>query len=503
MTSGENEADPGTGSAQCTPGTQSKHACLGTQGKMIYTPDARGNTIPDFSRAGYMGGGIELPAVPGKAFVDPGPGDDLARIQAAIAKVAALPPNAQGLRGAVVLGQGQYEVSGTIKINTSGIVLRGKGNNDNGSVIIATGTKPRALIEVSGSGSRSEVSSSRVKVTDSYVPFGSKSLHVDSTAGFDVGDQVVVHRPSTAAWIHDLGMDKIPPRSDGGQVVQWEAGKYDLDFERVITAIDGKRITLDAPVMNALDSKYGGGSVYAYEFAGRISQVGIESLKLVSEYQAGKESSDEAHATDGVRLDKVENAWVQNVTAMHFVYAAVNVGGNAKHVTVSDCACLDPVSKITGGRRYSFNVDGSYTLVQRCKARNGRHDFVTGARVAGPNVFLDSKAESCHADSGPHHRWATGTLYDNVEASELKVQDRGNYGSGHGWAGAQQVFWNCTGEAVCQNPPTAANFAIGHVGPHAEGRYDRPECHWDVEGKHVLVRSLYLQQLEDRLSNAP
>jgi hypothetical protein len=33
-------------------------------GKLAYKPDARGNTIPDFSRAGYGGGGIKLPDIP-------------------------------------------------------------------------------------------------------------------------------------------------------------------------------------------------------------------------------------------------------------------------------------------------------------------------------------------------------------------------------------------------------------------------------------------------------
>ena len=43
------------------------------------------NTIPDFSYAGYMGGGVSLPTdIPIEATVTPEAGDDARRIQAAI-----------------------------------------------------------------------------------------------------------------------------------------------------------------------------------------------------------------------------------------------------------------------------------------------------------------------------------------------------------------------------------------------------------------------------------
>ena len=33
-------------------------------GKLVYTPDEKGNVIPDFSHYGYTGGGVALPDVP-------------------------------------------------------------------------------------------------------------------------------------------------------------------------------------------------------------------------------------------------------------------------------------------------------------------------------------------------------------------------------------------------------------------------------------------------------
>ena len=72
-------------------------------------------------------------------------------------------------------------------------------------------------------------------------------------------------------------------------------------------------------------------------------------------------------------------------------------------------------------------------------------------------------------------------------------------GSGHGWAGANYVAWNCEGSLVCQQPPTAQNFAIGQVGKKERGAFPRPDGCWESPGQHVAPRSLYLQQLEDRL----
>ena len=40
-------------------------------------------------------------------------------------------------------------------------------------------------------------------------------------------------------------------------------------------------------------------------------------------------------------------------------------------------------------------------LVTHCSARKGRHDYVTGSKVAGPNVLHASSSTKAHADIGP------------------------------------------------------------------------------------------------------
>jgi len=497
-----------TGSLSTLAAATSSWVRTDASGRLVYRADERGNTIPDYSRAGYGGGGVRLPDVAVVVRLAPqAQGDDGARIQAAIDEVSRRPVDPRGFRGAVLLQQGTFRVAESLAIREGGVVLRGEGRtpSSGGTTIIATGKKKRSLIEIGlarGPGRR-EIEGTRRRIADAYVPWSARSFAVESADGYRVGDRIIVYRPSTAAWISAIGMDRIKPRPDVDPAAtkQWKAGDYDLHFERTIVALEGNRITVDAPVMNALDARYGGGLVYKYTLP-RTVESGVEYLRLVSEYERGRETSDEDHAWTAIDLGAVENAWVREVTMVAFSHA-VDADSNALFVTLQDLEHLDPVSLLTGSRRYSFGLNGQYGFAQRCFARGARHTFVNGSRARGPNVFLDGQAVQAHADSGPHHRWSVGTLYDNIsDDNQLRVQDRQYSGSGHGWAGAQHVFWNCTSkELVVQAPPTAQNWAIGCVGEFVRGSWapEAPLGIVEATGTPVLPRSLYLAQLEARL----
>ncbi len=109
-------------------------------GKLVYVPDEQGNTIIDSSHAGYGGGGAAIPTVPVRETVWPVAGDNTENIQAAIDKVSALPLDTDGFRGAVLLKAGYYRMATPVKIQASGVVLRGEGMGDTGTILIGTGT---------------------------------------------------------------------------------------------------------------------------------------------------------------------------------------------------------------------------------------------------------------------------------------------------------------------------------------------------------------------------
>ena len=95
----------------------------GDDGTLTYTQDAHNNRVPDFSYAGYMQGRVSIPNVPVRVTVTPIAGDNTARIQAAIDYVASLTPDAQGMRGTVLLQKGRYELNGGLTISQSGVVV--------------------------------------------------------------------------------------------------------------------------------------------------------------------------------------------------------------------------------------------------------------------------------------------------------------------------------------------------------------------------------------------
>ena len=487
------------GWAQDTP-PQSAWARVGPSGRLWSLADPQGNRIPDFSSVGYQGGLQEPPEIPVRLTVAPGPGDDTARIQAAIDQLQRLPLGPDDFRGAVYLQPGEFEISNQLTITASGVVLRGAGVGPTGTVLRATGPRPRTLILVTGSGSPQPLEDPR-RVTDAYVPVGSRSLALEHTIGLSVGDRVLIRRIATDPWIREIGMDLLccPP-----EVNPWTPSGYHIDMDRRIVAIEGSTVILDAPVACAFEQRHAGGTLRRYNWPGRIQHVGIEDLEGVSDF-SGPE--DEDHAWTFIHWQAVENAWVRRVMARHFGFAAVSLGRGARHVTVAHCASLDPVSRITGGRRYAFVMDDcELCLVQDCVTRQDRHQFVTQSLTTGPNVFVDGRSENALSDAGPHHRWATAALWDNirVEGHDLNVQNRGNLGSGHGWAGANCVVWNSSARAfVVQNPPGARNWLIGsigtlrsgtvYVGPHDPGTYDR-------HGSNVFPHSLYYAQLQNRLA---
>ena len=472
----------------------SKFLTVNKDGSITYFPDEKGNTIPDFSLVGYHHGLKEIPKVKIVKTVSPVKGDAGSTIQEAIDQVSAMPVGADGFRGAILLKKGDYSIAGTINIKADGILLKGEGNTAGGTRLIAAGKGLRSLIKISGKGKITETGS-RVKITDAYVPTGAKSFQVASAKDFKAGDRIIVYRPGTENWIHDLQMDRIEARQG---TKQWKAAEYNLSYEREIMAVDGDKITVDNPVVMAMEAQYGGGEIFKYEYKGRLKEVGVENILFESDYAS---DTDEDHGWIALEFDGIENGWVSDVTSRFFGYSCVSLSGGAKNITVKNSKCLDAKSVITGGKRYSFCNNGQQNLFMNLETTEGRHDYVTGAKTCGPNVFYNCKARKTHADIGPHHRWSSGTLYDNIDTDgEINIQDRGNWGSGHGWAGVTQVVWNCKVKgAAIQNPwVSGKNYAIGVLGQKVKGRLEgKPDGEWEGLNKTDLQPvSLYEAQVK-------
>lgn len=455
--------------------------------------DENGDIIPDFSRVGYQWSDMVIPTYDVVKTLDPpAVGEDATMlIQNAI--------NEMKGQGAILLKKGTYNVYGQLYLNKSNVVLRGEGNKE--TVIVAKGTATRSLISFGNGASKRKLTGTQVGLVGEYIPVGTYCLELSGSNTFKKGDKVVISWIPDNSWISALKMNAIPSRQDDIQVQQWTADGYKLYWERTVRASNGKYVYLENPVVMPLDSRYGKSYLQAYSYAAQIKESGIENLSLKSDYA---HDEDENHSWTAIDVSTAEHCWIRDVESSYFAFGCVDLKSGSKNITVQSCVCKDPKALTDGSRKYGFYfTDCQQCLVKDCKSYGSRHGFSSASKACGPNVFLRcEEIDGNGGDCGPHMRWASSVLYDNVKTNQLlRVQDRSYMGSGHGWAGTTHVFWNCTAsQLVCQSPwVSGKNYCIGCVGPKNNGNFaGRPDGEWISYGTPVSPQSLFDQQLENR-----
>lgn len=491
----------------------SKLVYPGSDGRLVYAADAEGKKIADFSWAGYRNGEAAIPDVPVVKTISPVSGDNTAHIQQALDDVSTMPKGANGFRGALLLKPGHYNVAGTVRMNQTGVVLRGSGNGaDTASNTVITGTggaDVTTVLQVGGtSGSwDSQVAGTKTDVTSSLVEAGSRRLTLASTANLKVGDNIIITHPCTQAWINAINGGGVK------DVAPWAVDSLPIVYNRFIKEIRGNDIVICAPVFNALKRSYSQSYVYKWDRAKLVTHVGVENLRIDMGYPA---EQDEDHPANCIVVTRAEDAFVRDATLLHFSVSGVSVQRSTR-VTVQDVRASHPRSRIEGGRRYNFSAgaQAQQVLFRGLWATHARHAFIaTGTSTCSGNVWLDGYNEYGYSESGGHHRWSQGLLYDNIKelksqsdkAWVLSLHNRGDLGSGHGWSSVNSVAWNCTvnnGKRLCvQRPPTSQNFAIGTTGAVSKDNWYTTHQSGYVEGTNkpgLDPSSLYLAQLADRL----
>jgi hypothetical protein len=499
---------------------QSQWAHLGPDGHLVYRSTPTGDHIVDFSYAGYRGGGVALPDAPVAAKLPPTGADDTASIQSALDHLAA----GANTPRALLLAPGTFHLSGTLYLAASNLVLRGSGRGK--TILILTGD-PHSGIDIGLAASNAHHDadddadndstpvktsppspSARTTLIDVYIPSGTRELPVVSAAGFAPGDTILLKRTISPNYLRFMNMDRLVR---DGNAEHWVGSS--ITTERRIAGIHGNTFTLDVPITDDFDPRFGGGSgttVTAVLAPARIHDSGVESLTLTAPAR-----SIEYHDPhfDAIHITYAEDIWLRDLELIDTTNF-VQVEAPAHRVTIDRVDLIEHNPVTSSAKPFGFSLGGTQTLIMRSSAHGDKLFFAaTQSRIQGPNVVLDCDFFGDQAIE-PHQRWATGFLVDNtrVHGGAINFINRGEMGSGHGWTIGWSVIWNSSADKLtAQNPPGAINWVIGSRGERMrqpmpikgsrgqnEGP-DLPEATFDDFRKPVQPESLYLQQLTDRL----
>jgi len=475
---------------------------FGPDRKLVYATTPNGDRVPDFSSAGYRGGGIALPHVAARLKVSPtGSPDDTPAIQAALDQIAKLAPNPQGLRGAIELATGTFYLKGTLHLNVSGIVLRGSGSQGPPATVLEMTGDPHLAIEIKGDFNRRELLPATA-LTDSYVPAGATLIHVANTADIHPGDTLEITKPVTPQWIHFMGMDHLVRN---GKPQKWV--KNDIRVLRQVASVQGNAVTLTVPLTDSFDAQFYPDiqpRVVPEEITGRISETGIETLQIVAPNRRIAYRVDPEF--DGIVIDNALDSWLSGLAFVDTT-DSIRIDHNAERLTVVNVDVTQHSTVTRGAKPHDFSVQGSQILLDRCTGKGGRGSFIaTQSHSEGPVVALHCRFSGDGWIEG-HQRWSTGLLVDSseVQGGNIYLRNRGIWGTGHGWTIGWSVLWNDEANVfIVQNPPGAMNWAIGDKGdqedapmPGATNDASLPSGAIESVNRHVQPNSLYLEQLRE------
>ena len=331
-----------------------------------------------------------------------------------------------------------------------------------------------------------------------------------------MGDAVLVGRPVTAPWVHFMGMDTLV--RDGAPQT-WVAVGSVQSVERTITALTGNKVTLDIGLPDSLDAQYvspPGASMQKFTFDGRLSQVGVENLRVTAPPRTAAQAMEPGHGgSQFVNMTNTVDSWIHGV-AGHNTVEGIHIESGSVRITVEDTVVdHDPTDYFTSSAPFDYSVNASQILVQRSASMGGNKIFSYATQHAlGPNVVLNFTGTG-RAQIQPHQRWATGLLLDNTvdlqqgtgTGAGICFLNRGTGGSGHGWSQGWAVAWNCTSPStLLQKPPGSMIWAIGckttpsgPVSPPGTGGPAPPDGIYESLNTPVAPKSLYLAQLCERL----
>jgi F5/8 type C domain len=512
----------------------------GINGRLRYVSDLEGNHIPDFSHAGYHEGKDPVPQVPVSITLTPLSGDSTALIQNALDQVSS--------PGAVLLRPGgYYDVSDVIKMNRSGIVLRGiidpKHPHDPAYTTIIRSTavfepnrpsKLRTVIMAGGGKftpawpqNSDTANFPRTNIVTPVVPLGARSFEVEDASVLQAGDNIIIVHPATQNWINAVNKGGVVNSFPWLPATANDPAES-FFFNRFIKEIKDNVITIDTPLFNTLNKTLSQSFIYKFDRENICTEIGIENLKIITN------KGNKLGAWNSIGLCQIENSWVSNVIADQFVESGFFTT-NASYITFKQCRASTSIGDpLQSGSCLNFNTSfaSNNLLFDRCHSENARNAFTSyGTASVSGIAFVKCTSVGDYLESGSHRRWSMGLLYDSLVCTQpnnpftngklpndvikIGLYNRGDHGNSNGWSAVNSVVWGSKvafnqpdmagnkvkQKIVIQKPPTAQNFGIGCTGNvTGSGYYTATIGYIEKSNGTLRPASLYQAQLTERLT---
>ena len=473
-----------------------------------WTADAR---LPDFSYAGYHRGEQPLPDVPPAAnvrdfgAVGDGVADDTKAIQAAIAATKS---------GAVFVPPGRYLISDYLRIEKSGVVLRGAGADK--SVLWF----PRGLDEVHPRAGRTSTGSpaSGYSFDGAFVTIqgdyqakalakivavarrGEREVEVDRPAGLIVGQPVLV----VVREAKDQSLKTHLYCDDPGDIARGK--QLDTKMLMRVVAVNGNRLTFDRPLRFDTRAAW---QPEIRSFRPTVTESGIEGLGF--EFPATKYRGHfKENGANAIELRQVYSCWVRNVAirngdlginvvacgnTIDGVVVTADPGRGIAAEGVADCTGHHGIQCKSAEDNLVTNFDFRTSYV---------HDL--SVEHASGNVWVHGRGTDLNFD---HHKDTPyENLYTDIDCGRGGRVWRCGGGASLGRQSAGwETFWNIHAARPIEPPPKGwGPISMTFVGLTTKNRSElEPNGRWfeALPPDPLEPADLHAAQLERRLAAMP
>ncbi len=454
--------------------------------------------LPDFSFAGYHGGGVALPELPVAASVKDfgalgdGRTDDSAAFRQALAATA---------KGAILVPPGRYVLKSQVVIDKSGVVLRGAGIGKTVLVI------PQSLEQLHGAKSVDKTKSSWA-FSGGFIEFrgAAKSQKLTTvSAPARRGERQLVLKSATGlvpgTWVRLL-MNNDPELgrvAHAGQAAAAETTRREVknfcDRVMQVVAVDGQTVTLDRPLRLEVRPEW---QAELWSWKPTLEEAGIESLSF--EFAGTpKRPHLQEEGFNAIQMHGVTNCWVRDVEVIDADIGVI--ASNSRFCTVQGF-------QARAVKRNGRGDTGHHALWATGKSQDC---LFTGFRLAtryvhdltvegGANGNVFERGEGVAIDFDHHSNAPYENLFTEIQAGSLRRlwncggrADRGPH------SGARTTFWNIGGKPG-EKPPAVPDWPQINVVDLAGGVAKPNQNQWiETCPGGITPANLYRAQLQHRL----